>query len=437
MSDNPDPFELLQSIDGAEGRANNTVKRALEAVRSHLGMHAAYVSEFIGDRTFFREVDAPGLEHLLKPGESMSLDDVYCRHILEGRLPELIHDTLEIPLAASIMPMISMGIRAHISVPIALPDGRTYGMFCCMSAQPEPSLNPRDLKMMRAFADITALQISRDQDAIRQRESTIARIRQILEGDELTIVYQPIVRLSDERIMGFECLSRFSGPEKYTPDVWFKLAASVHLGVKLEIAAIKKAIATLPAFPEDLFITLNASPEAMQSDALRDCVMNTSIKRIVLELTEHATIDNYTELLGAIKVLRRKGARLAVDDAGAGYSSLRHILALRPDIIKLDISLTRNVNSDPARRALASALVHFARATKSQILAEGVETALELHALQKLGVESAQGYYLGRPISLEAATALADAQSRNEANAEPVAPPKAIIHPLRTVGASS
>ena len=211
----------------------------------------------------------------------------------------------------------------------------------------------------------------------------------------------------------------------------------MHLGVKLEIAAIKKAIATLPAFPEDLFITLNASPEAMQSDALRDCVMNTSIKRIVLELTEHATIDNYTELLGAIKVLRRKGARLAVDDAGAGYSSLRHILALRPDIIKLDISLTRNVNSDPARRALASALVHFARATKSQILAEGVETALELHALQKLGVDSAQGYYLGRPISLEAATALADAQSRNEANAEPVAPPKAIIHPLRTVGASS
>lgn len=412
--ENPDPFEVLQSIQGAEGRANTTVKRALEAVRAHLGMHVAYISEFIDGRTFFREVDAPGFERLIKPGDSMSLDDVYCRHILEGRLPELIPDTLANPLAASVKTMIDMGCRAHISVPIALPDGRTYGMFCCMSAQPEPSLNARDLKMMRAFADITALQISRDQDVIRKRESTVARIRQILEGDELTIVYQPIVRLSDERIMGFECLSRFSGSEKWTPDVWFKLAASVDMGVDLEIAAIKKAIATLHCFPEDLYITLNASPEAMQSDTLRDCVLGTSIKRIVLELTEHATIDNYTELLEAIRVLRRKGARLAVDDAGAGYSSLRHILALRPDIIKLDISLTRNVNSDPARSALASALVHFAKATKSQILAEGVETALELHALQKLGVASAQGYYLGRPISLDAAMALADAQLHSE-----------------------
>ncbi|MEO8883914.1 MAG: EAL domain-containing protein [Devosia sp.] len=409
--DNVDPFELLRSVDGAEGHANDTVKRALEAVRLHMGMQVAYVSEFVDGRTFFREVDAPGYEALIQRGGSMSLDDTYCLHILEGRLPELMPDTLAIPLAASI-PITAMGARSHISVPIALPDGTTYGMFCCMGAQAEPSLNPRDLKMMRAFADVTALQISRDLDATRKHQASVDRIRQILDHDELSIVYQPIIRLSDERIMGFECLSRFVGPEKYTPDVWFDMAASVGMGVELELSAIRKAIATLGAFPEDLFITLNASPDTLVSDALRDCVLSTSPKRIVLELTEHATIENYTELLGAVRALRRKGARLAVDDAGAGYASLRHILALRPDIIKLDISLTRNVNSDPARSALASALVHFARATNSQILAEGVETVLELQTLQGLGVDSAQGYYLGRPISLEAATALAGAQSQ-------------------------
>jgi len=418
--DQADPFEVLRSMDGAMdgagGLANDTVKRALEAVRLHMGMQVAYVSEFVDGRTYFREVDAPGYEALIQRGGSMSLDDTYCKHILEGRLPELMPDTLAIPLAAA-TPITAMGARSHISVPISLPDGTTYGMFCCMGAQAEPTLNPRDLKMMRAFADVTALQISRDLEAIRKRQASIARIRQIIDGDELSIVYQPIVRLSDERVMGFECLSRFSGPEKHTPDVWFNMAAAVDMGIELEVAAIKKAIGSLDSFPEELFITLNTSPEVIMSDALKRSISAAPAKRVVLELTEHATINNYTELLAAVRSFRHKGVRIAVDDAGAGYSSLRHILALKPDIIKLDISLTRNINSDVARSALASALVHFAKATKSQILAEGVETALELQTLRELGVNSAQGYFLGRPVPFEAAMDLVASQARVPAKA--------------------
>jgi len=401
-----DPFDVLRSAGATDGQAENTVKRALEAVRSHLGMHVAYVSEIVGDRTHFREVDAPGLEHLIQPGGSMSLDDTYCRSILEGKLPQLMPDTLDNPIAAAGFPMMrALGIRAHLSVPISLPDGRTYGMFCCMSAQPEPSLNARDLKMMRAFADITALQISRDLEAIQKRQATVARLKQVMEAGELSIVYQPIVQLSDERIIGFECLSRFSGAEKLTPDVWFNMAASVDMGIELEVAAVAKAVSALAAFPPDIFITLNVSPQTMTSPALKEVIAGLPPKRIVLELTEHATIDNYADLVEAVRTLRRKGARLAVDDAGAGYASLRHILALQPDIIKLDISLTRNVNSDPARSALAGALVHFAAATKSRILAEGVETEQELETLRGLGVNSAQGYYLGRPMPLSDALA--------------------------------
>jgi EAL domain-containing protein (putative c-di-GMP-specific phosphodiesterase class I) len=410
--DTADPFEVLRSASDAEGLAEGTVKRALEAVRAHLGMHVAYVSEFVDGRSYFREVDAPGFEHIIKPGDSMSLDDVYCRHILEGRLPELIPDTNDVPFTATIPMTQALGIRAHISVPIALPDGRAYGMFCCISADPEPSLNPRDLKMMRAFADMTALQISRDMEALTKHQNTVARIKQIFERDELSIVYQPIVRLADDRIVGFECLSRFSGPEQHTPDVWFELAASVGMGVDLEMAAINKGLAALQFLPKDLFITLNASPEAVVSDALKACIAGTSADRIVLEITEHASVDDYSTLLGALRSLRRRGVRLAIDDAGAGYASLRHILALRPDIIKLDISLTRNIHSDPARSALATALVHFAKATDSQLLAEGVETAMELQALRELGVDSVQGYYLGRPTTLDAAIALALDQSQ-------------------------
>jgi len=117
----------------------------------------------------------------------------------------------------------------------------------------------------------------------------------------------------------------------------------------------------------------------------------------VLELTEHHRIDSYDSVLGAIEGLRRHGVRLAVDDAGAGYAGLHHILRLRPEILKLDMALTRGIDADPARRALATALVHFAAEIDSMIVAEGVETTEELDTLTSLGVQWAQGYLLGRP----------------------------------------
>ncbi len=117
------------------------VTRALQAIRSHLGMEVAYVSEFVDGRSVFRTVDAPGKEALIKPGDSHSLDDVYCRHILEGRLPSLIPDTADEPIAMAMPITKAVPIGAHMSVPIRLPDGRPYGMFCCLSSAPDRSLN--------------------------------------------------------------------------------------------------------------------------------------------------------------------------------------------------------------------------------------------------------------------------------------------------------
>jgi len=136
--------------------------------------------------------------------------------------------------------------------------------------------------------------------------------------------------------------------------------------------------------------------------------------RLVLEITEHATVEDYDALRAALRPLRGRGVSVAIDDAGAGYSSLRHILALEPDLIKLDMSLTRNICLDPARKALAAALISFARETGSRIIAEGVETAAELATLQSLGVEKAQGYFLGRPMALNAALRLFRARSVTE-----------------------
>jgi EAL domain-containing protein (putative c-di-GMP-specific phosphodiesterase class I) len=124
---------------------------------------------------------------------------------------------------------------------------------------------------------------------------------------------------------------------------------------------------------------------------------------VILEITEHAAVADYDRLVAALAPLRALGLRVSVDDAGAGYASLRHILALEPDILKLDISLTRGIDHDCKRRALASALIAFAREINTGITAEGVESEAELETLSALGVTHVQGYYLARPMELDAA----------------------------------
>jgi EAL domain-containing protein (putative c-di-GMP-specific phosphodiesterase class I) len=183
-------------------------------------------------------------------------------------------------------------------------------------------------------------------------------------------------------------------------------AAEIGLGTLLELAAIRLAQSSLLSFPDDVYLAVNASPKTILSGELADTLNAMQAERIVLEITEHAHVEDYEGLLRALEPLRSRGIRLAVDDAGAGFSSLQHILQLRPDLIKLDMALTRHINLDPARRALASALVAFARNTNSRIIAEGVETALELEALRAIGIEKAQGYFLGRPMPFDDAAKL-------------------------------
>ncbi len=124
------------------------------------------------------------------------------------------------------------------------------------------------------------------------------------------------------------------------------------------------------------------------------------LDRLILEITEHETVAHYSRLNRALDPMRSQGLRVAVDDMGAGYSSLRHILQIRPDLIKLDMSLCSGIDKDPARRALASALISFSREIDSQLVAEGVETEEERDVLRSLGVNLVQGFLLGRPSTL-------------------------------------
>ena len=232
------------------------------------------------------------------------------------------------------------------------------------------------------------------------REEDVSCIRSIISQRQFSIAYQPIYSLIENRIAGLECLTRFSTLPSRPTEEWFSEAAEVGLGVELELAVMRMALASFPLLPADIYLAINVSPATLLSGRLGSALSGVPADRIVLEITEHAHISDYNELMRAFQPLRNRGVRLAVDDAGAGYASLRHILSLQPHFIKLDMSLTRNIDSDGARRALASALIEFAAKTGSEIVAEGVETASELKALQALGVKTAQGYYLGRPTPL-------------------------------------
>ena len=227
-----------------------------------------------------------------------------------------------------------------------------------------------------------------------------ADIRRALQGGTLTMVYQPVVDLRTGRIVGTEALARFQSETYRTPDVWFAEAERCGLGLELELAAVRAALANAAGVPDGVYIAVNVAPRTLISASLRELLAAAPGERVVLEVTEHARVDDYAALQKAVTFYRSRGMRLAIDDAGAGYASFQHIVQLRPDIIKLDRCLTTGVDSNPVRFALASSLVTFAASLGARICAEGIETSAELVALQQRGVEYGQGYFLARPNAL-------------------------------------
>ncbi|WP_157041752.1 EAL domain-containing protein [Nitriliruptor alkaliphilus] len=229
-----------------------------------------------------------------------------------------------------------------------------------------------------------------------------ARVRRALQPGAIRCQYQPIYSLSTGRLTAVEALARFAGPPSRPPDRWFAEAHAVGLGVELELAALTAALEGASRLPDDVPVTLNVSPGVLVRPEMIDLIAHED-RLVVVEVTEHAAVEDYQLLGEAIASLREHGARLAIDDAGAGFASMRHIVRLVPDIIKLDMTLTRDIHLDPVRRSLAASLVGFAEQIGSLLVAEGVEQAEELATWQELGAHAAQGYLLGRPADLPAA----------------------------------
>jgi EAL domain-containing protein (putative c-di-GMP-specific phosphodiesterase class I) len=280
------------------------------------------------------------------------------------------------------------------SFPVRGPDGAPLGRLAVGSGGDAGSA----AEVCEALAQLIGERIDRQLAAKALWEERVARVRAVLQRRTLRMRYQPIIDLSSGRTVGVEALARFpdAGPRR-TPDLWFADASAIGLGAELELTAIEQALDDFEGMADHLYLSVNVSPETAVTPELRRLLRGRPLDRLVFEITEHAEVSDYAALEAALRPLRKRGLRLAVDDAGAGFASLRHILELHPDIIKLDRTLTQGIDRDPVLRALTYSVAAFASATDASVVAEGIEAESELDALRFLGVEFGQGYHLCRP----------------------------------------
>lgn len=385
----------LERPSGSSDADDAFVRRLLETARARTGMEVAWLSRLAEGRQSYWYT-AGGRPAGPDEGSSGPADGSYCQRLLDGRLPPLVPDAAGDPRTAALPATRELAIGSYIGVPVRLgEEEEPFGTLACVSSENSDGLGMRDVGFLEALASLVGSELARQAQRQRADEHRRQVVLHALEAG-LEIVFQPIVDLRTAVIVGAEALARFAVPPA-GPEAWFSDAGDAELGQALQLAAAAEALRHIDELPDEVYLAVNVSPALIVDQRLHDLMDTVPAGRIVLEITEHAAVDDYEELAAGIERLRARGARLAIDDAGAGFSSLRHVLRLRPDIIKLDMSITRNVDSDPVRRALAEALVTFAGVIGASIVAEGVETRGELDALLALGADSAQGFFLRRP----------------------------------------
>ncbi|GFM17970.1 PAS/PAC and GAF sensor-containing diguanylate cyclase/phosphodiesterase [Mycobacterium sp. PO1] len=396
-------FAML--VDGAGGLPAaesetpvDLIRTMLSVLRRRLGLETAWLSSFRDDVQVFEVLDGNPEAMGLSCGAGASLAGSYCVRVIDGRLPSVIPDT-SVNETTAILPITGeLDLGAYVGVPVVGPDGSALGMVCAVSRQASPHLVELDLRIVERVAELIGLLIEPPSAPTNGAADRHAAVRRVVAQRDFEVVFQPVHDVHTATVVGLEALARFPC-EPFRPDAFLAQAASLGLGTELETAILTRVLSLLPQLPDDVFIAVNISPAAVQHAPwtdLLDCVDPT---RIVLEITEHAAVENYGALDDALDVCRARGVRVAVDDVGAGFSSFSHVLELNPDFVKIDKSIIRNIDSDAARRRLAQAICEFAAQTGATDIAEGVETQAELDAVGAAGIRCAQGYYLGRPKS--------------------------------------
>jgi EAL domain-containing protein (putative c-di-GMP-specific phosphodiesterase class I) len=259
------------------------------------------------------------------------------------------------------------------------------------------AIEDRDRSTVESFGDTVAEYGKRI--AADEEWNKLARLDEIIRTEAFHVEFQPVIDLMDGSIYMVEALSRF---QSRTPGEWFDEARELGLIHKLEILAIRKALRAAHVVPGDALVSVNVSPDTLTSQAFTRLLEHTRfpLHRLVLEVTEHAFIDDFERVLKMMQRLRAKGVKVALDDLGAGYASLRHLVGLAPDIIKVDRSLIRDIHEGGSQHALLRALVSFASTVDAVLVTEGIESNAELAVVRSTGARYGQGFLLSNPAAV-------------------------------------
>jgi EAL domain-containing protein (putative c-di-GMP-specific phosphodiesterase class I) len=380
------------------GDDGTELKRLLRLARTHLDMEIAMVSELRGDQYVIRTISGDGASMNLIADEPTPLANSFSVRVLAGTLPAVIPEARRHPVTRELAVTRELGIGSYVGVPLKGSDGTAVGMLCCLSRGPSPELGAQAARFLSLIAELVTDHLespaARANTAVR---SEGVRLHSVLDAGFIRMVFQPVIRLDGGLPVAYEALARFDDPAFPTPAHAFTAAARAGIGVELELLAVEQALAQLPGMPAGTWLGVNLSAEALVVPAVQEALLRYADRQIGVEITEHTEVHDYDLLIAVTDRLRAAGIQIGVDDAGAGYASFRHILKLRPSVIKLDLEIVRDVDTDPVRRALTRSLVTFAAEVGAALVAEGIETAAELATLQALGVGFGQGYLFARP----------------------------------------
>jgi EAL domain-containing protein (putative c-di-GMP-specific phosphodiesterase class I) len=374
--------------------ADQQIAGLLQTARKSLRLSVAFLSRMDGT-TQHLEVVESSIPMLFRDGISQKQESSFCQYVLDGRLPAVMPDVRKFELAMSLPPARIPRIRSYVSTPVRLSDGSVYGTLCAFGFTSDAELTKRDKSLMDVLASAAATIIEPGLRQEQHRTEIEERLAPVFERGGPDVVLQPIVDLVTGAQVGAEALSRFPTDWGKAPDVVFAEAHSIGAGDRLELLALATAAAHLDDVPG--YISMNVSPATLLTPECLDLLARLPLERIVLELSEHDQVEDYDALRTALLPLRARGMALSIDDVGAGFSSLRHIVVTSPDVIKIDRSIVSGLDHDPVLAKLVASLVDFAHGCGVRVVAEGVETAAEHAMLLGAGVDYGQGWLYGRP----------------------------------------
>jgi EAL domain-containing protein (putative c-di-GMP-specific phosphodiesterase class I) len=387
--------------------AEQQIAELLRTARRSLHMSVAFLSRMDGTTQTLEVVDTR-VPLLVQEKNKQVQETSFCQAILDGRLPAVIDDVKRHPVAMALPSARIPRIRSYVSTPVTLSDGTLYGTFCAFGFTSDKELTGRDEALMKVLASAASVIIEPELREQQRRDDIDGRLDPLVASGGPSVLLQPIVDLATGVRVGAEALSRFPREWGKGPDVVFEEAHSIGRGHEVELLALRGAAAHLDRVGG--YVAMNVSPQTLLTPAFSALLTELPLDRILLELSEHDPVEDYDALTTTLMPFRAAGMRLAIDDVGAGFSSLRHIVVTDPDVIKMDRSIVSGLHVDPVLSKLVEALVVFGHGCGVKVVAEGIETADEAARLRDLGVDLGQGWYFGRPGPPEALTPVAPAR---------------------------